>query len=203
MIKQETFREKFKDAKLLLNATIKGEAGDAIYDRVKDRFTQSDFILAIDAVVELGDKLNYFTLKRQLDKFKAVRLDAERQAEKMKIREQELNMPRKAPEVMKMLNAIMCHDIETIKKYGMDKPFLKGNAILIGKDGYHRDILIDFDPEGDNERIATRTYEQVGENVVLKAFITPGCYRELVDRPEETEKDLDFIPEIEEEYWNH
>ena len=49
-IRQETFKEKMAEAKMLLGSPMKVEAFNAIWDRFKDSFTTSDFSQAMDIV---------------------------------------------------------------------------------------------------------------------------------------------------------
>jgi len=91
MIDYELFKSKIKTVLLLCGKTPSKQQMDAVYERIKDRYSTVDFISACndDELVEAwSERVSYPALKRILDKYLSNRIEREEQERKRKEREE-------------------------------------------------------------------------------------------------------------------
>ena len=172
-IRQETFKEKMAEAKMLLGSPMKVEAFNAIWDRFKDSFTTSDFSQAMDIVIESGEKLIYPVILRALRTCKNRRMEAELRTSREK----------EAKEARLSEGDVGMAEVKTIiadmqKRIGFDNgkflglPIIKNNTVLIRKDGTREKCYMDPNQPGFDDACMV-VYVQDGEARIRQVYIDP------------------------------
>jgi hypothetical protein len=155
MISREKFKNKMEEARDLLGSTMKLSAFDAMYDRIKDNYIDKDFIQAIDAVVENGEKLIYPVLVKSLNTYKDRRMEAQRRDEK---RQRSREMARLEGDRTKDLVTVKSIVDDLGKRLQFegkfpDLPYVKLNSVLVCKDGSKENCFIDDKQPGFWDRV--------------------------------------------------
>jgi len=167
------FKAKIIETSQLLGLDAKrtSETSKVIYDRIKWNYVDDDLNRALGAMLDEDvHRLTYPLLKRQLNKFKYMRVSAELVSKKAQaVRETEEVLKQNLP-IREMVEAIVSKDQEKLKKFGLNGPHLKSNAVVIAKDGTKREMCIDANQPGFDAAI-TRVQELEDRELINRIYI--------------------------------
>lgn len=218
MLNLERTQEKIKATHLLITGRkISPDLHQMIYDRIKDGYLNDDLDKALSAME--GDENPRFSwpiLIKKLMKYKTMRMETEWANEKLKDKQAHENMENRNPELAAMLDAILNKDAAALSKYNLDREWLVSNAIVIGKDGRRRKMIIDPNQEGFRDAITQEKVQTGSETMALVSTIDLSKIEYIeIDEKRETRPDLyvvdnpgwktrkvpdkhdpDFIPEL-------
>lgn len=76
MVTKDYYQEKIMWASMLLNGKLlPSDQAKYIYERIKDRYTNSDLSLAIESIVDENDKLTYSNIISKLNYYRSLRIE--------------------------------------------------------------------------------------------------------------------------------
>ena len=167
------FKSKMIEISQLLGFDAKrtSETSKAIYDRIKWNYLDVDLDNALSAMLDEDvHKLTYPLLKRQLNKFKFMRVNSENLNKKIQATKETAETLKQNLPIREMVDAITSRDPAKLKKYSFDAPLLKSNAVVVAKDGTKREIYINTNQPGFDDAI-TRVQELDDKELINRAHI--------------------------------
>lgn len=194
MITEALFKDKLKETYILLGIDYgagKQEAtARAMLEKVQKYYTDEDLSRALDEIVEKNiQKLNYPVLVQHLRKFKAMRTDADIQRTKYELNSDPIGTV--DPNVTRLVKGLVEKSDIILAEFGIDlnRPYLKNNAVIIGKDGKQRNVCIDHSQPGIEKGFTQLREISADGRVIYRTRINTEIVkcREIVDIEEDQE----------------